>query len=222
MSFKINFSKLVLCFFVVFMFSSFGSIFCEAMNQDLLLKNLQQKGQSVDCLQLSFIQKIENQELRDESRGQIFFKSPNKFRINYDATNVTYFFNGSVLKVYDKIRKQVVIKYDANLTNEKDFFGKELIGFFKFDRAFFDRYKVESYWEEKDAYAISVKDVTTTNDKVKLFIDKKAFVPKKIVWEKDYVKFFVEISDLKFDTKIDDSVFEFDVKSVKDLKVVEV
>jgi outer membrane lipoprotein-sorting protein len=222
---KIN-KNLKFVFFSMIVLVFCSNLYSQAFNnlqQEDVYKILADNGKKIENIKFNFKQEILNvgnsaQEGVKSVSGNIGYKSPNKFKVFYKNPDIKYFYNGNKLVIFDKQKNQVLIN-KKGVNEDKDFFGKEIIDFFKFDEALDAKYKITSYWEEVKFYCFIFTE-KATNYKVSIYVDKKNFYPKKIVWDKDYIKFVIYISDINFIAKLEDSDFEIEIK--KDMKVFDV
>lgn len=180
-----------------------------------IYNSLKINGEKIKSLKLDFNQKIENnlEETKKEDsldKGIIFFKDPNKFKISYKKGDVLYLFNGLNLKIFEKNKNQVLIMKNP-IKADSNFFGDEVIKFFKFDETLLKNYEINSFWEDykKNEY-IFVFLEKNTNYKVILNIDKKTLYPNMIIWDKEYVKFYINLSNIKINLSLKD--FDFEVE----------
>lgn len=190
----------------------------QALNQDDVYKLLNEKGKQIVSFKLNFKQTVINGKDENRSGGQIFYKSPNKFKVLYNDPDVEYISNGLKMWVYDHQKKQVLVK---PLLDKEDFFGREILNFFKFDENLTKKYKIISYWEEEKVYCFVFTEIST-GYKIEIFVDKKGCYPKKIIWNKDYIKFIIDINTVKFGLKLDDEEFEFQFQDNNEIKKMEI
>jgi outer membrane lipoprotein-sorting protein len=194
-----------------------------------IYNSLKINGEKIKSLKLDFTQKIENnlEETKKEDsldKGIIFFKDPNKFKISYKKGDVLYLFNGLNLKIFEKNKNQVLIMKNPMKT-DSNFFGDEVIKFFKFDESLLKNYEINSFWEDdkKNEY-IFVFLEKTTNYKVILNIDKKTLYPNMIIWDKEYVKFYINLSNISINLQLKDFDFEIEgnIMNKKNISFVEI
>ena len=204
--------KLALC--IVFLVLGALVLGCTQMNARNIAKMAEEKYKTVKDMKGTMV--VTTNFLGKKKVGVIKFamKKPDKYWS--DSENNTIVSNGTVMWIYDKKRNEVI---KINLPKEKPKFDYgELI------KDLMKKNKVKLLGSEKvsgrGCYVIkAIPKNKTFYVEQKLWIDKEYWCPLKI--EINYGKFnsTIEYKDVKFNTGIPDSLFEF--KPPKGAKVVE-
>ncbi|MDR0675430.1 MAG: hypothetical protein LBF97_00110 [Elusimicrobiota bacterium] len=229
----------------IFLYSQINNIqhnnfFLNNKQAEKVFNQLSENGKKIENFRLDFRQEIqnfedalyENDSLTEKSKekddifdkGEIFFRNPNNFKVSYNKDDIIYLFDGLNLKIFEKAKNQLlIININNNNSTPENFFGDEVIDFFKFEYTLLDKYEITSFWEDKnlETFNFIFKD-KKTNYKVILTIDNKNFYPKKIIWDKEYSKFIITIKNLNLNFNIEDSEFEIENIIKKDTKIFEI
>ncbi len=187
---------------------------CTQMSAKEIAKKMEEKYKAVKDMEGTMVTTIYVNGKKIVRVTKFAMKKPDKYWS--DSENYTVVSNGTVMWIYDKKRNEVTI---MKLPKKKPKFDYgELI------EDLMNNTNVKLLGSEKvsgrDCYVIeAIPKTKTLCIKEKLWIDKEYWYPLKI--ESDYgkLKLTMEYKDVKFNTGISDSLFEF--KPPKGAKVVE-
>ncbi len=188
---------------------------CTQMSAEEIAKKMEEKYKAVKDMEGTMVTTIYVNGKKIVSVTKFAMKKPDKYWS--DSENYTMVSNGTVMWIYDKKRNEVTIMKLPKKKKPKFDYG-ELI------EDLMNNTNVKLLGSEKvsgrDCYVIEVipKNKTFYVEQ-KLWIDKEYWYPLKI--ESDYgkLKLTIEYKDVKFNTGIPDSLFEF--KPPKGAKVIE-
>jgi len=189
---------------------------CTQMSAEEVAKKVEEKYKAIKDMKGTVVITTEFQGKKTVTVTKFAMKKPDKYWS--DSENYTMVSNGTVMWIYDKNKNVVtVIKLSPKMEKPKFDYGELIKDLMKKNEVkFLGSEKVSG----RDCYVIEVipKNKTFYVEQ-KLWIDKEYWYPLKI--ETNFGKFnsTIEYKDVKFNTGIPDSFFEF--KPPKGAKVIE-
>lgn len=133
--------------------------------------------------------------------GKIYIRRPNVMRISYEKPeNVSVFIDKNIITYYDfQLDEATKIKHDPKYLS---FLAKEVISF-KND---FDSFKCERNGEEINVQ-VSIKNDDFEEINLQLYFSQ--YILNRIMIKNNQGQFIIKLSDMRFDTTIQDSEIKF-------------
>ena len=188
---------------------------CAQMSAEDIAKKMEEKYKAIKDMKGEMVTTVYVQGKKIVRVTKFAMKKPDKFWS--DSENYTIVSNGTVMWIYDK-KKNIVTETKLPKTNRPKFDYGELI------KDLMSKNNVKLLGSEKvygrDCYVIEATPKNRTfYVKQKLWIDKEYWYPLKIESDCGLFKTTIEYKDMKFNTGIPDSFFNF--KPPEGVKVVE-
>jgi outer membrane lipoprotein carrier protein len=167
-------------------------------NANTVLKNIQDKFDSINDLSAQLIQSI-NQKVN--LKGKVFYKKENRLRFEFD--NVLIISDGETSWNYNKKQDKVII---TDYENE----GNKILSIRQIIFEYPEDCELNTYeFEGKKVLELIPKDNTFSFSSVKLIIDSENLITKVLVDDPATGKIQIDLSDYQLNKNLPESYFSF-------------
>jgi outer membrane lipoprotein carrier protein len=167
-------------------------------NANTVLKNIQDKFDSINDLSAQLIQSI-NQKVN--LKGKVFYKKENRLRFEFD--NVLIISDGETSWNYNKKQDKVII---TDYENQ----GNKILSIRQIIFEYPEDCELNTYeFEGKKVLELIPKDNTFSFSSVKLIIDSENLITKVLVDDPATGKIQIDLSDYQLNKNLPESYFSF-------------